>query len=74
MLRTALALLTLLAWAGVAASAASAPTKAPYALLIEANSGKVLLQKNADAPMSPASTTKILTAEVVFSELAAGRL
>ena len=74
MLRTALALLTLLAWAGVAASAASVQTKAPYALLIDANSGKVLLQKNADAPMSPASTTKILTAEVVFSELAAGRL
>jgi D-alanyl-D-alanine carboxypeptidase (penicillin-binding protein 5/6) len=34
----------------------------------------VLFAKNADAPMSPASTTKILTAEIVFSELAAGRL
>jgi D-alanyl-D-alanine carboxypeptidase (penicillin-binding protein 5/6) len=49
-------------------------TKAPYAFLIDATTGKVLLQKNADAPMTPASTTKILTAEIIFGELAAGRL
>ncbi len=74
MLRTVLALLTLLAFAGADASAAAVQTKAPYALLIDSSSGKVLLQRNADAPMSPASTTKILTAEIVFGELAAGRL
>jgi D-alanyl-D-alanine carboxypeptidase (penicillin-binding protein 5/6) len=74
MFRIALSLLTLLTFAGADASAAAMQTKAPYALLIDASSGKILLQKNADAPMTPASTTKILTAEVVFSELAAGRL
>jgi D-alanyl-D-alanine carboxypeptidase (penicillin-binding protein 5/6) len=72
--RIALPLLTLLTFAGASASAAAVQTKAPYALLIDASSGKVLLQKNADTPMAPASTTKILTAEVVFSELASGRL
>ena len=71
--RIALSLLALLTFAGSAAAAVM-QTKAPYALLIDSTSGKVLLQKNADAPMMPASTTKILTAEIVFSELAAGRL
>ena len=74
MYRIALSLLTLLTLAGAGASAAAVQTKAPYALLIDSSSGRVLLQKNADAPMAPASTTKILTAEVVFSELASGRL
>ncbi len=49
-------------------------TKVPYALLIDANSGAVLFAKNADAPMSPASTTKILTAEIVFHALTEGRI
>jgi D-alanyl-D-alanine carboxypeptidase (penicillin-binding protein 5/6) len=57
-----------------AGRADSIQTKAPYAFLIDANTGKVLLQKNADSPMTPASTTKILTAEIIFGELAAGRL
>jgi serine-type D-Ala-D-Ala carboxypeptidase (penicillin-binding protein 5/6) len=72
--RIALSLLMLLIFAGAGASAAAMQTKAPYALLIDASSGKVLMQKNADAPMTPASTTKILTAEVVFSALVSGRL
>ena len=49
-------------------------TKAPYAFLIDDNTGTVLFQKNADSPMTPASTTKILTAEIIFRELAGGRL
>jgi serine-type D-Ala-D-Ala carboxypeptidase (penicillin-binding protein 5/6) len=49
-------------------------TAAPYAFLIDDNTGTVLFQKNADAAMTPASTTKILTAEIIFRELAAGRL
>lgn len=54
--------------------AAALQTKAPYAFLIDDNTGAVLFAKNADAPMSPASTTKILTAEIVFREIAEGRL
>ena len=54
--------------------AASPGTKVPYALLIDDDTGAVLFAKNADTPMAPASTTKILTAEIVFGEIAAGRL
>ncbi|MBR6752853.1 MAG: D-alanyl-D-alanine carboxypeptidase [Clostridia bacterium] len=34
---------------------------AAAAILIEANSGRVIFEKNADTPMHPASTTKIMT-------------
>lgn len=71
-------LITLLAPALIVltAPAIAAPfqTKAPYALLIDQNTGKTLFAKNAEASMSPASTTKILTAEVIFSLLVSGKL
>ena len=68
--------LLLLALAPPLAARAAPPlqTKAPYALLIDYNTGATLFEKNADSSMSPASTTKILTAEIVFGEIAAGRL
>ena len=56
------------------AVAAPFKTKAPYALLIDQSSGKTLFDKNGASGMAPASTTKILTAEVVFSRLAAGQM
>ena len=43
-------------------------------MLIDFDTGATLLAKNADAPMSPASTTKILTAEIVFRAVVEGRL
>ncbi len=49
-------------------------TTAPFALVEDYESGAVLFEKNADAPMTPASTTKMLTAEIVFRELKEGRL
>jgi len=62
--------------AAFATSAIAAPfkTKAPYALLVDETTGKTLFQKNAESGMAPASTTKILTAEIVFSRLAQGKL
>jgi D-alanyl-D-alanine carboxypeptidase (penicillin-binding protein 5/6) len=56
------------------AQAAAPQTSVPHALLVDFDSGATLFAKNADAPMSPASTTKILTAEIVFSAVAEGRL
>jgi D-alanyl-D-alanine carboxypeptidase (penicillin-binding protein 5/6) len=56
------------------AFAAPFRTKAPYALLVDETSGRTLFEKNADFSMAPASTTKILTAEIVFSRLVAGQL
>ena len=49
-------------------------TSAPFALLMDYESGAVLFEKNADETMAPASTTKLLTAEIVFRELKEGRL
>jgi D-alanyl-D-alanine carboxypeptidase (penicillin-binding protein 5/6) len=43
-------------------------------LLIEMHSGKVLVEKNADQRLEPASLTKIMTAHVVFEEIAKGKL
>ncbi len=43
-------------------------------LLIDFDSGNVLAEKQADAPLPPASITKIMTAYLVFKELKAGRL
>ena len=49
-------------------------TAAPFALLMDAETGSVLFDKAGDDPMIPASTTKILTAEIVFREIKEGRL
>jgi len=43
-------------------------------LLVDHNSGAVLAEHNADERLEPASLTKILTAYVVFHELAKGNL
>ncbi|HEY3721197.1 MAG TPA: D-alanyl-D-alanine carboxypeptidase family protein [Roseiarcus sp.] len=65
----------LLALAGVRPSAADGfQTIAPFALVEDYESGAILFEKNADQPMAPASTTKMLTAEIVFHELKEGRL
>jgi D-alanyl-D-alanine carboxypeptidase (penicillin-binding protein 5/6) len=49
-------------------------TLAPTAILIEAESGSVLFEKNADELLPPASLSKLMTAEVVFNEIKQGRL
>ena len=43
-------------------------------LLMEMHSGKVFVEKNADQRLEPASLTKIMTAHVVFEEIAKGKL
>ena len=42
-------------------------TAAPYAILIDAESDSVLLEKNADQLTAPSSLAKLMTAEVVFN-------
>ena len=49
-------------------------TTAEFALIEEYESGAVLYEKNADEPMPPASTAKLLTAEIVFREIKEGPL
>ena len=55
-----------------AALAAAPQTSAPYAILIEAESGSVLFEKDADALVAPASLAKLMTVEVVFDQLKLG--
>ena len=45
-------------------------TAAPLAILIDADSGTVLFEKNADQPTAPSSLAKLMTVELVFNEIA----
>jgi D-alanyl-D-alanine carboxypeptidase (penicillin-binding protein 5/6) len=49
-------------------------TSAPYAILIDADSGTVLFEKNADKLNPPASMSKLMTTEVVLRAIAEGKL
>jgi D-alanyl-D-alanine carboxypeptidase (penicillin-binding protein 5/6) len=49
-------------------------TTAETAILIDAESGSVLFEKNADMLVPPASLSKLMTTEVVFNEIKQGRL
>ncbi len=74
--------------AGLLASAAAAPssiglvggkkddfqTAAPYAIMIEAETGAILFEKGADVPTPPSSMAKLMTTEVVFNEIKQGHI
>jgi D-alanyl-D-alanine carboxypeptidase (penicillin-binding protein 5/6) len=47
-------------------------TDAPTAILIEAGSGSVLFEKNADELRAPSSMMKLMTAEIVFNAVQRG--
>src|SRR5688572_7994811 len=47
---------------------------APYAILIDADSGTVLFEKNADKLNPPASMSKLMTTELVLHTIAQGKL
>ena len=49
-------------------------TTASNAILIDADSGTILYEKNADQLVAPASLAKLMTAEVVFNELKEGNI
>jgi serine-type D-Ala-D-Ala carboxypeptidase (penicillin-binding protein 5/6) len=49
-------------------------TLAQQAILVDATSGTVLFEKNADDLTAPASMAKTMTVEVVFNEIRKGRL
>ena len=49
-------------------------TAAPYAVVMDYDTRTVLFEKAADDLMAPASTVKMMTAEVIFHELAEKRL
>jgi len=47
---------------------------APFAILVDADSGTVLFEKDADKLMSPASMSKLMLVEYVFNAMKDGRL
>jgi D-alanyl-D-alanine carboxypeptidase (penicillin-binding protein 5/6) len=79
----ALALSGLMLAGVVASSTAQTPppkkddgfqTAAPYAILIDADSGTVLFEKSADKLNPPASMSKLMTVELVLHTIAEGKL
>ncbi|TVQ54628.1 MAG: D-alanyl-D-alanine carboxypeptidase [Rhodobacteraceae bacterium] len=67
------------AFAFAAALAAPPPagaieTPARAAIVVDVTSGAVLLEKNADQPLPPASMSKLMTLNMVFEALQEGRL
>jgi D-alanyl-D-alanine carboxypeptidase (penicillin-binding protein 5/6) len=70
-----------LAWAaglvlasGAAALAAPPQILAPHALLVEAETGSILFEKQADDLVAPASLAKLMTVNVVFDQLQLGNI
>ncbi len=57
-----------------APDAAAIETNARAAILIDFETGQVLFEKSADERIPPASMSKLMTADVVFQELKAGRI
>src|SRR5690242_1841793 len=78
--RLALAALSGAVLFGVSAAAQTPPKKdefqisAPYAILIDADSGTVLFEKNPDKLNPPASMSKLMTVELVLHTIEEGKL
>jgi D-alanyl-D-alanine carboxypeptidase (penicillin-binding protein 5/6) len=68
------AAMALLVLAAAAPPAAALETPARAAIVVDIESGAVLLEKNADQPLPPASMSKLMTLNMVFEALASGRL
>lgn len=58
----------------VSANEAALQLSSPSAILMEASTGTVLYEKNADEIRSPASITKIMTLLLIFESLEKGRI
>ncbi len=59
---------------GTTAGAETIDTQARQAIIVDANTGTVLLEKNADDLMTPSSMSKLMTVYMVFERLKEGSL
>ncbi|MGO8954811.1 MAG: D-alanyl-D-alanine carboxypeptidase family protein [Rhodomicrobium sp.] len=75
-MRLVLLFIALLAHTHLAAAQSSPAfqTGAAEAILVDAGSGAVLFEKNADKLFAPASMSKIMTLEILFKKLKAGEI
>ena len=69
-----LSVFAILAFLLLAPAARADTTIAPHAILIDGTTGTVLLEKDADTPLPPASMSKLMTVLMVFERLKAGVL
>ena len=58
----------------VSGQAQAVSIQAPSAVLMEASTGKLLFEKDADEKRSPASVTKVMTLLLIFDALKAGKI
>ena len=72
MLRTVLSILFVLLMGAVQANAQSQGTPARSAMVVDITSGAVLLEKNANRPLPPASMSKLMTLNMAFEALDQG--
>ena len=72
--RTLVGIAAVLALVAGPAFAQDFDTKAPYAVLMDYESGTLLFHKNADEQLEPASMAKLMTVAVIFDELQRKRL
>ena len=73
-LRTAAAALMVFSAACTAAMAQALETRALQAMMIDAETGTILLSKDPDSLFPPASLAKLMTMEVVFNAIKTGRI
>ena len=57
-----------------AAGAQGFTTSAPHAIIMDAETGLILFEKDAAKPMAPASMTKIMTASLIFDRIREGSI
>ena len=57
-----------------ARASADIPTTATFVYVTDFQTGRVLMEKQKDTPMKPASMAKIMTAYIVFDRIAEGTL
>ena len=59
---------------GLVPTASAITTNAKQAVVVDAETGRILFQKQARQQMAPSSMTKVMTAYVLFNALRAGQL
>lgn len=74
LMRFGFVLLCLAGISGIAGEAQAIETRARHAILIDAASGIVLFEHDADTRMSPASMSKLMTVLMVFEAVEEGRI
>lgn len=74
LIQVILASLVLMFAAAMPAAAEGFQTSVPSAILIDSETGTILFEKDADKRIAPGTLAKVMTAEVVFSQLRAGKI